>query len=138
MENEDDSLSQDDPTVVNDDDQSVHDNATVEDAPTDTNETPATNTGSFQQQGDTNDDSDSQGVTVNRVTQSQTQHDDDHSANDTPIKVNSISQQEFRNQLVEHFAILHSRNKIDWPKQKGIGDEPDCSIPVGVSCLMER
>ena len=43
MENEDDSLSQDDPTVENEDDHSAHDDTTVEDAPTDTNETPRTN-----------------------------------------------------------------------------------------------
>ena len=43
MENQDDSLSQDLPTVENEDHHSAHDDTTVEAAPTDTNETPRTN-----------------------------------------------------------------------------------------------
>ena len=64
---------------------------------------------------DLNDNHASQeGDTVNLVSQSDTQHDVSHGTNNRPTKINSPSRQEFMKQLMEHFAILCLRNKINW------------------------
>ena len=34
------------------------------------------------------------------------------------VVVNSLSYQEFRNRLVEHFDILHRKHQVRWPQRR--------------------
>ena len=44
--------------------------------------------------------------------------------------VNSITLDQFRSKLIQHFDILFNQNKVKWPSRRGIGDEPTVSIPA--------
>ena len=45
-------------------------------------------------------------------------------ANGIPISVNSLSRNDFREILINHFDILWKHGMVKWPSRSGLGDPP--------------
>ena len=44
--------------------------------------------------------------------------------NNRPIAINSLSRNEFRDKLINHFDILWKHGMVKWPSRSGLGNPP--------------